>query len=203
MEPVTACRAFVSKRPVESQATRGPFRIAELSVSILCQDHEVLDGTMGQTDLDVDAAKSLNRLKVWLMVTIGSWPAENSKTFGLTPVGVRFPLPAPFKIRPCATGAVHSQIFGSRGLPTRRTPTRLTEGAQFEARRPDKGILQVKPPKSRPGPSGFTRQAVGVRLNPGARIDFCRRELAAILSRPRPQKPGMNWPRTNRATQHG
>ena len=68
-------------------------------VSILCQHHELLNGTMGQTDLDVDAAKLLNRLKLWPMVTIGSWAAENSKTFGLTPVGVRFPLPAPFKIR--------------------------------------------------------------------------------------------------------
>jgi hypothetical protein len=99
MEPVTACRAFVSKRPVESQATRGPYRTAESGVSILCQHHELLSGTMGQTDLDVDAAKVLNRLKLWPIVTIGSWPAENSKTFGLTPVGVRFPLPAPFKIR--------------------------------------------------------------------------------------------------------
>jgi hypothetical protein len=68
-----------------------------LSVSKLCQHHELLNGTTGQTDLDVDAAKSLNTLTVWPMVTVGLWPAENSKTFGLTPVGVRFPLPAPFE----------------------------------------------------------------------------------------------------------
>ena len=43
--------------------------------------------------------KLLNRLTLWPMVSVGSWPAENSKTFGLTPAGVRFPLPAPFKIR--------------------------------------------------------------------------------------------------------
>ena len=65
-------------------------------MSKLCQHHELLNGTTGQTDLDDDAAKLLNRLKLWPIVTIGSWPAENSKTFGLTPVGVRFPLPAPF-----------------------------------------------------------------------------------------------------------
>jgi hypothetical protein len=99
MEPVTACRAFASKRPVESQATRGPYRMAESSVSILCQHHELLNGTMGQTGLDVDAAKLLNRLTLWPMVTVGPWPAENSKTFGLTPVGVRVPLPAPYKIK--------------------------------------------------------------------------------------------------------
>ena len=92
MEPVTACRAFVSKRPAESQATRGPYRMAALSVSKLCQHHELPNDTMGHTDLDVNAAKSLNRLTLWPMVTIGAWPAENSKTFGLTPVGVRFPL---------------------------------------------------------------------------------------------------------------
>ena len=56
--------------------------MAELSVSKLCQHHELLNGTTGQTDLDVDAAKSLNRLKLWLMVSVGAWPAENSKTFG-------------------------------------------------------------------------------------------------------------------------
>jgi len=74
MEPVTACRAFVSKRPVESQATRGPYRMAESGVSILCQHHEVPDGTMCQTDLDVDAVKLLHRLTMVLMVTVGSWP---------------------------------------------------------------------------------------------------------------------------------
>jgi hypothetical protein len=82
MEPVTACRAFVSKRPAESQATRGPDRMADSGVSILCQHHELLNGTTGQTDLDVDAAKLLNRLKLWPIVTIGPWPAENSITFG-------------------------------------------------------------------------------------------------------------------------
>ena len=78
--------------------------MAELSVSILCQHHELLNDTTGQTDLDVDAAKSLNRLTLWPMVSVGSWPAENSKTFGLTPVGVRFPLPAPFKIKHLFSG---------------------------------------------------------------------------------------------------
>ena len=56
--------------------------MAESGVSKLCQHHELLNGTTGQTDLDVDAAKSLNRLKLWPIVTIGPWPAENSKTFG-------------------------------------------------------------------------------------------------------------------------
>ena len=56
--------------------------MAESGVSKLCQNHEVLDCTMCQTDLDVDEAKSLNRLKLWLMVTVGAWPAENSETFG-------------------------------------------------------------------------------------------------------------------------
>ena len=78
--------------------TRIAGHLKSLSVSILCQDHEVLNGTTGQTDLDVDAGKSLSSLKLWPIGTIGSWPAENSKTFGLTRVGVRFPLPAPFKI---------------------------------------------------------------------------------------------------------
>ena len=82
-----------------SPATRIAGHLNLLSVSILCQDHEVLDGATGQTYLDVDAAKSLTRRKLWPMVSIGPWPAENSKTFWLTPVGVRFPLPAPFKIR--------------------------------------------------------------------------------------------------------
>ena len=36
---------------------------------------------MGQTGLDVDAAKVLNRLKMWPMVTIGARLDENSKTF--------------------------------------------------------------------------------------------------------------------------
>ncbi|MBF8299162.1 MAG: hypothetical protein HW397_211 [Dehalococcoidia bacterium] len=62
--------------------TRIAGHLKSLSVSILCQDHEVLDGTMGQTDLDVEAAKLLNRLTMWPMVTVGAWPAENSKTFG-------------------------------------------------------------------------------------------------------------------------
>ena len=53
------------------------------------------NGTICQTDLDVETAKLLKRPKMWPMVTVGPWPAENSKTFGLTPVGVRFPLPAP------------------------------------------------------------------------------------------------------------
>ncbi len=46
--------------------------LKSLSVSILCQHHEVPDGTMCQTDLGVDGAKLLNRLKVWPMVTVGS-----------------------------------------------------------------------------------------------------------------------------------
>ena len=33
------------------------------------------NGTMCQKDYDVDASKLLNRLTVWPMVTVGSWPA--------------------------------------------------------------------------------------------------------------------------------
>jgi len=36
--------------------------LKSLSVSILCQHHELLDGTMGQTDLNVDAANLLKML---------------------------------------------------------------------------------------------------------------------------------------------
>jgi hypothetical protein len=56
--------------------------MAELGVSILCQHHEVSDGTMCQTGLDVDASNLLKMLHTWPMVTVGPWPAENSKTFG-------------------------------------------------------------------------------------------------------------------------
>ena len=75
MEPVTACRAFVSERPVESQATRGPSRMAESSVSKLCQKHEMQNGTICQTDLDIETTKLLKRPKMWPMVTVGPWPA--------------------------------------------------------------------------------------------------------------------------------
>jgi hypothetical protein len=50
---------------------------------------------MGQTGLDVDAAKLLKRLQTWPMVSVGAVVAENSKTFGCKPMGVRSPLPAP------------------------------------------------------------------------------------------------------------
>ena len=66
------------------------------SVSRLCQNHGLLDGTMCQRDLDVEAAKVLNRLTMWPMVSVGAWPAENSKTFERKLVRVRPPLPAPF-----------------------------------------------------------------------------------------------------------
>jgi hypothetical protein len=54
---------------------------------------------MCQSGLDVDAAKLLNRLKMWPMVTIGAKLDENSKTFARKLMGVRSPLPAPFQIR--------------------------------------------------------------------------------------------------------
>jgi len=71
MERVTACRAFVSQRPVQGKATQGPYRMVESGVSRLCQNHEVVDRTMGQTDLDIDAAKVLNRLTMWPTVSVG------------------------------------------------------------------------------------------------------------------------------------
>ena len=70
--------------------------MAESTVSKLCQNHELLNGTIGQTGLDVDAANLLHRLKMWPMVSVGSWPAENSKTFERKLVRVRPPPPAPF-----------------------------------------------------------------------------------------------------------
>jgi len=63
-------------------------------VSIVCQHHELRDATMCQAGLDVDAAKLLNRLKMWPMVTIGARLDENSKTFARKLMGVRSPLPA-------------------------------------------------------------------------------------------------------------
>ena len=51
---------------------------------------------MGQTGLDVDAAKVLKMLHTWPMVSVGAWPAENSKTFERKLVRVRPPPPAPF-----------------------------------------------------------------------------------------------------------
>ena len=50
----------------------------------------------------------------------------------------------------------------------------------------------MKPPKSQPGPPGVTRQAVGVRLSPGARIDFCRR-TAGVSSHPFAAKASEAW----------
>ena len=44
-----------------------------------------------QPGRDVDAAKLLNRLKMWPMVTIGAWLDENSKTFERKLMGVRSP----------------------------------------------------------------------------------------------------------------
>ena len=54
--------------------TRITGHLKSLSVSILCQHHEFLNGTMGQSDLDVDASKLLKRLQTWPMVTVGAWP---------------------------------------------------------------------------------------------------------------------------------
>jgi hypothetical protein len=55
---------------------------------------------MCQTGLDVDAAKLLNRLKMWPMVTIGARLDENSKTFERKLMGVRSPSRHHLKFRP-------------------------------------------------------------------------------------------------------
>jgi len=44
-------------------------------VSILCQHYELLDATMCQTGLDVDAAKLLKMHHTWSMVTVDTWSA--------------------------------------------------------------------------------------------------------------------------------
>jgi hypothetical protein len=111
------------------------------------------NGTMSHTDLDVDAAKSLNRLKLWPIVTIGPWPAENSKTFGLTPVGVRFPLPAPFP---------NLWVGGLAASPDSRQADRISPGG---SQTPRESSPRWSGPKFQPGLTGFTRQAMGVRLN--------------------------------------
>ena len=72
------CRKAASLPRVDSlipPCTRIAAHLKSLSVSILCQHHELLNGTMGQTDLDVDAAELLNKLKLWPMVAVGPWPA--------------------------------------------------------------------------------------------------------------------------------
>ena len=68
------CRKAASFPRVDSlipPGTRIAGHLKSLSVSILCQHHEPQDASRNHTDLDVDAAKLLHRLKMWLMVTIG------------------------------------------------------------------------------------------------------------------------------------
>src|SRR5499426_2526542 len=51
------------------------------------------------------------------MVTVDAWPRENSKTFERKLVGVRSPLPAPFKSGTCLARAVGSMVLRSKIVP--------------------------------------------------------------------------------------